>query len=575
MARDPADSGETEAAWTPERGGDGRVHPRDEAEVAATVRWASAHGHRVRVRGAGHSPEGSFLGDGPEDLVLSLSRMAALEVVDREERIVRVGAGIHLGRDPGADADGARERSLLHQLATRFGWTVSSTGGITHQALGGFLGTASAGGSLTHSFLDHVLAVRLVNGRGEVREFTASGGDGADPGLGAVLPHLGLLGVVVSVTLRCEPIFAIVGQEAIVDIPGAPIDFSGTGDSGRPSLRDFLTRSEYARIEWWPQRGGERLLIWQAQRVALQPGFAPTRYEEFTQYPVLAEALFSTIFVVAGNARDPARTRALLRRNASEVRKILDEIIAAGRMTRPLRLISWLLPATMRSLAFAAPLLRWLRPGVALLLPWLVPAALNVVLPLDDRKPGMRRREPQSFRDWSWEGLPMDNQANDVLLWTQFTELWVPLTRAEQLITLLREHFGEPARTRESYRRTGLYAFEVYGAPPSRGWIHPGHSDGEDEWAPGAVRLDVYWFQDNLEDPRAFFFPQFWELLRRHGVPFRCHWGKEMPRADADPEDFAWVAAQYPRRAEWLALRAECDPDGVFLTEYWRTRLGL
>jgi D-arabinono-1,4-lactone oxidase len=74
----------------------------------------------------------------------------------------------------------------------------------------------------------------------------------------------------------------------------------------------------------------------------------------------------------------------------------------------------------------------------------------------------------------------------------------------------------------------------------------------------------------------ARFFPQFWELLRDQEIPFRLHWGKEMP--PSSPGDQRWVqllAGRYPRWQDFLALRAALDPEGVFLTGYWRDRLGL
>ena len=558
----------------PTRGVDGLLYPEDEAGVADAVRFAAAHGRRLRVRGAGHAPPGSIAGDDPHDLVMALDRMRELRVVDDSGRLVEAQAGIRLGRDPSAGGSGGSLRSsLLHQLADRYGWTLSSTGGITHQTLGGYLATASAGGTLQHSLLDHVMAVRLVDGRGEVRIF--SGWD-REPGLAAVLPSLGLLGVITAVTLRCETLFTIAGQEAIVDLERAEIDLVGPGRGGRPSLASFLTQAEYARIEWWPQRRAERLLIWQAQRTSPQPGFRSTRYEEFTRYPVVAEALISTLYVIFGNLVDPRRVGTLLRRNAWHVSRSIDRLAAAGRLTPRRRQIAWLLPGALRAVARLAPLMGALWPALERSLPWLLPAVLDRVLPLDAHKPGMRRDEPQSFRDWGWQGLPMDNQASDVLLASRFTELWVPLPRSEEVIRVLRAYFAAPRRTRDAYRRTGLYAYELYGAPASPGWLHPGHSDGRDEWREGALRVDVYWFSDNAEDPLRRFFVQFWELLRDHEIPFRLHWGKEQPAST--PADRSWVelfAARYPRWDDFLALRGELDPDEVFLTDYWRDRLGL
>ncbi len=559
---------------SPERGADGRVHPADERAVAEAIRFAAASGLRLRVRGAGHAPPGAAAGDDRGDVVLSLDRMRSLRVVDESALLVAVQAGIHLGRDPSAPAqEGSLAESLLRRLADEHGWTLGSTGGITHQTLGGFLATASAGGSLQHSLLDHVVEVRLIDGRGEPQVFSGSDGE---RGLPAVLPSLGLLGVITEVTLRCEPLFTISGQEAIVDLPGAPFDLEGPGDADRPSLVAFLRAVEYCRIEWWPQRGAERLIVWQAQRTEVQPGFRPTRYEEFTRYPILGEALFSLLFVIFGNLADPCRVRGLLRRNADHVGMALDHLETAGRLTPRRRRIARLLPGLLRAVGRCAPMLARLAPVLRACLPWLVPGALDRVLTLDEHKPGMRRGEPQSFRDWGWQGLPMDNQASDVLLSCRFTELWVPLGRSAELVRTVRAYFAQPRTAREAYHRTGLFAYELYAAPASPGWVHPGHSDGQDEWRDGAMRLDVYWFADNAEDPLERFFPQFWELLRERQIPFRLHWGKEIP--PSSPAEQRWVelfASRYPRWQDFLALRAELDPDDVFITRYWRERLGL
>jgi D-arabinono-1,4-lactone oxidase len=90
------------------------------------------------------------------------------------------------------------------------------------------------------------------------------------------------------------------------------------------------------------------------------------------------------------------------------------------------------------------------------------------------------------------------------------------------------------------------------------------------------LRIDPYWFGGNAADPTADFYPRLWNLLRDGGVPFRLHWGKFQPvyaRGDRHWVDF--FRSQYPRWDDFLALRAERDPDGVFLTDYWRDRFGL
>lgn len=561
-------------ALAPPLAADGLVHPGDEAEIAALVRATGAAGGRLRVCGAGHAPAGTTAVDDPRGVRVSLDRLRGLRVIDAGERLVEAGAGIHLGADPGtAGPAGELRASLLARLAEELGWTLASTGGITHQTLGGFLATVSAGGTLRHSLLDQVVSIRLIDGTGEARTFSA--GDGG-PGLAAVLPSLGLLGVITAVTLRCEPLFTIAGQEAIISVEAAPFDLTGPGGPARPSLAGFLAEAEYARIEWWPQRGAERLLVWQAQRTTPEVGFRPTSYEEFTAYPVLAEGLIGALYVIFGNLGNPVRARRLLRRNAGEVRALLDRLAAAGLISSRLRRITGLLPAILDGTARLVGALALVGPALERALPRLVPWMLDRVLPLDTHKRGMRRGQPQSFRDWGWQGLPMDNQASDVLLASEFAELWVPLPRAAEAVGVLRGYFGEPADARESYRRTGLYPYELYGSPASTGWLHPGFSDGTDEWREGALRIDVYWFTANQEDPLESFFPTFWRLLRDHGIPFRLHWGKHVPASTpADPAWLELLRSRYPRWDDFLTLRAELDPGEVFLTDYWRDRLGV
>jgi D-arabinono-1,4-lactone oxidase len=121
-----------------------------------------------------------------------------------------------------------------------------------------------------------------------------------------------------------------------------------------------------------------------------------------------------------------------------------------------------------------------------------------------------------------------------------------------------------------------LYAWELYAAMPTPLWMNASHSSGDDEWKDGAFRIDPYWFEANPGDPSVTFWPQFWQLLRDNGVPFRLHWGKYQPVIK--PGDRDWVdffKGRYPRWDDFLRLRAERDPNGVFLTGYWRDRFGL
>jgi hypothetical protein len=155
--------------------------------------------------------------------------------------------------------------------------------------------------------------------------------------------------------------------------------------------------------------------------------------------------------------------------------------------------------------------------------------------------------------------LPLDNQMSERSLPTDFTEIWLPLERAGEVMRALRAHYD-----RHGYDATGPYICEIYAARATEAWLHPGY--GRD-----SLRIDIFWFRRNPGDPRAGYFVQFWKLLREFG--YRLHWGKHLP---LDPELGArHLRANTPRWDDFLAARAELDPDAVFLTPYWRAALGV
>jgi hypothetical protein len=116
----------------------------------------------------------------------------------------------------------------------------------------------------------------------------------------------------------------------------------------------------------------------------------------------------------------------------------------------------------------------------------------------------------------------------------------------------------------ECYRRVSAFPVELYPGPASRFWLSPGY--GRE-----ALRVNPCRFLQWQGEPQHELFGLFLDALR----PFepRPHWGKHLPRADE-----AWLESlhhQLPRLSDFLRLRAELDPDGVFLTDYWRANLGI
>jgi hypothetical protein len=563
-------------------GPDGFHHPASEAELVALVKAAYRGGKRLRVRGAAHSISDAIYTASTEpnrvsrqtpppgdDFNVMLDRYRGWRVIDEDRKLVEADAGIHLGADPSDPTRAATlENSLLYQLATERKWTLYDTGGITHQTVSGFTATGSSGGSLQFTSDRNLHGFRIIDGRGEIHEFSRDDAD--QDGFNAMSPSLGLLGVVSTITFECTELFAIDGQEHVTTVEGGPVDLFGEGSAAKLSLEQFLRYTDFARLEWWPQRGADRLLTWQAARMPVPPDFKPRPYKRFEGGPQESEQMIALLFTILGNLDDLSKAKPKLEDNFDRLQTLLEALPPARKLGAAGRILATFLGHAIEFGVDAA--ITILEPFAGILadaVPDFYPRLLEAFIPLD-------KGEPQHFQDYGWSGLPMDNQADDELLPTEFTEAWVPMARTRAVINLLNAYFGEPRDDDDAYKRTGTYAWELYSAMPSPFWLSPAHSDGADEWKDGALRIDPYWFADNAANPAETLFAGLWQLLRENGIPFRLHWGKFQPiyaRGDREWVDF--FGAQYPRWDDFLALRAERDPNNIFLTDYWRDRFGL
>lgn len=253
----------------------GAVHPCDVIEVAALVREAARQGRQVRVRGSGHSIPAAivtdtFLSGRGRGVDVVLDRLRDVWIDARASRVV-VGAGVRFGADP---YDPHADEGLCPQL-DRAGFALPNLGGIVHQTVVGFLLTGSAGGSLRHDLHAAVEAITFVDGHGDIRTVTRTHEAEVFAALGV---SMGLLGVVVSVTLRVEPRFDVVGEERILARPDLPFDPAADGQAG---LVGWLDTHDYARVLWWPQAGVDRWVLWHVDRAPPGVAVAPVAYAPF------------------------------------------------------------------------------------------------------------------------------------------------------------------------------------------------------------------------------------------------------------------------------------------------------
>lgn len=539
--------------------------------------------------------------------------------------LVEVEAGCHLGlspcritqariepggpsvtdvRAPSPWHSGRWEQSLNYQLHHRYGLALPDLGGITHQTVSGFLATGSTGGTVKWSAHEAVVALRLIDGEGRVHVLERGGEN--DELFRAAGVSLGLLGVVSTITFRCIPRYDVIGSETISATRlSEQVDFYGDRpESGLPELDRFLVESDYARLMWWPQYGFDRLVVWEARRAPYDAERPIRPYKEIAYLPVVSQVLASYLYTILGNLEEPSRIPLALRelRAHPELHVAMDKArarvlpIDPERPPEPQGLIAYLSdllerlifarrdPVTLgaawvalveffvvTSEAVLIELLR--RPLIQRLfahLAQLVPEHIGVILSLFVTTGKNGAPKKQEFSDRWFLGLPMDNQMDDLLMPTWFTEAFIPFEvgdgRVNAVIRKLRELFDADGTPEGAYANTGSFCVELYAAKAEPNFMLSPAFGSEHSF-----RVDLFWFAKNAGDPVRDFFPIFWETLEEFSP--RYHWGKFLP--SPDPTDPERLVRAFPEWERFEALRRELDPEGIFLTRYLRDHLGI
>jgi FAD/FMN-containing dehydrogenase len=167
------------------------VRPRDPSGVAAALRYAADRGLPVSVRSGGHSPAGHSTNDG--GMVIDLRHLNEVRVLDRDTRLVRVGAAATWGE--------VAATLRPHGLALTSGDTASvGVGGLT---LAGGIGWMVRRYGLA---IDAVTAADVVTADGQLVRADAT----EHPDLlWALRGGGGNFGVVVSLDFTAQPVDAV------------------------------------------------------------------------------------------------------------------------------------------------------------------------------------------------------------------------------------------------------------------------------------------------------------------------------------------------------------------------------
>jgi hypothetical protein len=553
----------------------------DTLEGLASTITAAKNPGSVRIRGAMHSIQEAIVPDGASAATICLGREFQTIGFDTGNYpLVQVGAGLRLGGDP--DENIPATAGVLEWLATRpdQAFSVPDLGGISHQTVGGFLSTGSSGGSLKYSFDDVIVSITFMDGTGQLHTVTPTAGDFAAVGV-----SMGLFGVITSIEIKPVKRFAIYGTESTSEITKAKFQPFEPGSTG---LEAYLRSRDYCRIMWWPQHGVDKLVTWHAMQRPLpappetfipvpyqelgDPDEDPTSYPDQIQNTLMPNLITALVDNIPGLVALFEQQKGSLPTDFVEfLERTVNTIVTEGReglehilgtaASSEIQQFGVDLYFSLLGNRVTNPLAKRMFDTIfgdeATFETVWSPLIMNGVFLIDDADKVVPRS--QKFHDYGDTGLPMDNQVSDLLMPTEFTELWIPIDQTVAVMNALNDHY-----VNGGYPATGTYACELYAAKASQFWMSPAYDTD-------VIRVDVFWFGRNGDQTPQDYYQQFWDLLRPY--MFRPHWGKYLPPASGYGP--AYYQSVYPRLGDFLTLRAKYDPKQVFVTEYWRDQLGI
>ena len=238
------------------------VHqPRNTAEIAETVSAIAAAGRRVRAWGSGHSFTAIAVADSD---ALDLRGWTGIEKADAETNRVTVRAG-----------------TTIKQLNTELdalGLAMTNMGDIDAQTISGAISTGTHGtGARFGGIATQIAELELVLGDGSV--VTCSATERPDL-FAAARVGLGALGVIATVTLQCEPSFALQAQERPEPLEQVLEGFD-----------ESAANNDHFEFYWFPY--GKNALVKRNNRLPRDAEKRPlSKVREFVDYEIMENVAF-------------------------------------------------------------------------------------------------------------------------------------------------------------------------------------------------------------------------------------------------------------------------------------------
>ncbi len=283
----------------------GTAKPKSESDIRETVLNAARTGKTVKVVGAGHSFTDIACTDG---VMVSLDDYGEVLNVDKANGTITVQAGIRL-RD-------------LNEALAREGLGMSNLGDIAYQSIAGSISTATHGtGRNFGNIPSFVTELSMVLADGSVRRFSPSEDETA---FRAAQVGLGSLGILSTVTLKCEPAFNLRAVEDAMKI-----------DDVLANLDTLIDSNEHFEFYWFPHTTS----AWTKQNNRTTDAPTPRRrWKEFQNDIIMSNVAFGAVCRV-GRIRPsliPTMSQKLVAPGVGRIRRVArsDLVYTSPRLVR-------------------------------------------------------------------------------------------------------------------------------------------------------------------------------------------------------------------------------------------------
>lgn len=189
-------------------------YPTSETAIQQIVLKAANDRKKVRIIGSGHSFSALVK---TEDVLISLDKYQGIVSTNKDKVQATVKAGTKL--------------NLLGELLFKEGMAMENLGDIDVQSIAGTISTGTHGtGKAFGTISTQVIALRMVNGRGEIVECSTTN----NPELfKAVQVSLGVLGIITQVTLQCLPAYKLALQNRKETVEAVLANLEERNDNNR------------------------------------------------------------------------------------------------------------------------------------------------------------------------------------------------------------------------------------------------------------------------------------------------------------------------------------------------------